>query len=353
MGHLLTETEVTALTALAEQDEGLNGRRAQALLSLHSGHTQAEAATHAGLTKGQLGYILRKFREERLAIFPTIAPPAAEATPETPPPAEPAAAEPAPAGSASSEPRAKAQPNQIQLLLGELDRLVGELRQTIPGSSQSTYSPQNMLRLVRANIERLAPDAQLTILKNLQSVNPKDLLNKDTWRGIAYMITYSAQFQAEQTREKLNAQLPEPLRPDSVMAFFRQNWEKLAPEMVQTVLSSLENTRKEDLLDPDTWKGLAYMLNYSAQYQAEQTREKLNAQLPEPFKPDTVLGFMRSALERVAPDVAKGILQTLENSSKEDLLDPDTWKGVWYMLNYSLQFQADQFKQRLMGERKE
>lgn len=336
--RLLTETEVTTLTTLAEQDEGINGRRAQALLALHQGHTQAEAAANAGLTKGQLGYILRKFRTERLAAFPNIA-------------TDPAPEQPAPA--AEAEPTAKTPPSQIQMLLGELDRMVTELRQAVPSGGPSAYSPQNMLKLVRENIERLAPESQLTILKNIQGMSAKDLLNKDTWRGIAYMITYSAQFQAEQTREKLNAQLPEPLRPDNVLNFFRQNLEKVAPDIVQTVLGSLENTRKEDLLDPDTWKGLAYMLSYSAQHQAEQTREKLNAQLPEPFKPDTVLGFMRSALERVTPDVAKGILETLENTNKEDLLDPDTWKGIWYMLNYSLQFQAEQFKQRLTGEAKE
>ena len=338
--HLLTEPEVAALTQLAEQDEGLNGRRAQALLAINSGHTQAEAAASAGLSKGQLGYILRKFREDRLAAFPDIAPAVAEPTPEEMPATEP-------------QPEAKTQPGQIQVLLAELDKMVAELRQTFPSSGQAAYSPQNMLKLVRENIERLAPDAQLTILKNMQGISTKDLLNKDTWRGVAYMITYSAQFQAEQTREKLNAQLPEPLRPDNVLNFFRQNLEKVTPDIVQTVLSSLENTRKEDLLDPDTWKGLAYMLSYSAQHQAEQTRERLNAQLPEPFKPDTVLGFMRSALERVTPDVAKGILETLENTNKEDLLDPDTWKGIWYMLNYSLQFQAEQFKQRFMGEGQE
>ena len=41
------------------------------------------------------------------------------------------------------------------------------------------------------------------------------------------------------------------------------------------------------------------------------------------------------------------IMGTLQGASREELLDPDTWKGVWYMINYSLQFQAEQLKQRL------
>jgi hypothetical protein len=43
------------------------------------------------------------------------------------------------------------------------------------------------------------------------------------------------------------------------------------------------------------------------------------------------------------------ILGTFEGATREDLLDPDTWKGVWYMLNYSLQFQAEQLKERLLA----
>ena len=43
-------------------------------------------------------------------------------------------------------------------------------------------------------------------------------------------------------------------------------------------------------------------------------------------------------------------MNSLEGASKEDLLDLDTWKGMWYMLNYSVQFQAEQLKQRLIGE---
>ena len=55
-------------------------------------------------------------------------------------------------------------------------------------------------------------------------------------------------------------------------------------------------------------------------------------------------------IDRITPETAKEILASFEGATKEDLLDPDTWKGVWYMLNYSLQFQAEQMMQRLGGK---
>ncbi len=45
-------------------------QRAQALLAIDGGATQAEAASATGLTKGQVRYWLTKFRRDRTDIFP-------------------------------------------------------------------------------------------------------------------------------------------------------------------------------------------------------------------------------------------------------------------------------------------
>ena len=94
-------------------------------------------------------------------------------------------------------------------------------------------------------------------------------------------------------------------------------------------------------MDLDTWKGIAYMIAYSAQFQAGQTKEMLDERLPEPIKPDSIFGLIKGTLDRITPDIAKQIVSSFEGATREDLLDLDTWKGVWYMLNYSLQFQAE------------
>lgn len=67
--HLLTADERKKLTQLAK-GEDLFARRAQALLSVESGISQAQAGQEAGLTRDQVRYILSKFRSQRLNAFP-------------------------------------------------------------------------------------------------------------------------------------------------------------------------------------------------------------------------------------------------------------------------------------------
>jgi hypothetical protein len=141
-----------------------------------------------------------------------------------------------------------------------------------------------------------------------------------------------------------------PYNPMQMLAYLRQNLSKFTPEMQLGILENFEGMTREDLLDIETWKGLAYMFSYSARFQAGQLREKMNEQLPKPLQPDTVLNFVKSNIDRFTPDVAKGIMDSLQGATREDLMDPDTWKGIWYMLNYSVQFQAEQLKQKLTGE---
>lgn len=329
--RLLTVEERAILENIAKGPD-LDAQRAAALLALDGGQTQTIVAEQTGLTLGQVRYSVQKFRAQRLGAFPTaVTPPAPEAT----------------------APEAKTDPEQqarINTLLTELDELAAELRETMPESLRAPYSPLNMLTLVRERLHKIAPAAQLEILEQFEGMTRDDLLDIETWKGIAYMIGYSAQFQASQTREKLNEQLPDPLKPDTILHFLRENLERMTPEAAKQVVSIFEGATREDLLDPDTWKGMLTMLGYSAQFQAQQTRERLNQELPEPFKPDTLLGFFKSGLERFTPEVAKQIASSFEGATREDLLDADTWKGVWYMLNYSLHFQAEQWRRRLTGE---
>jgi hypothetical protein len=141
-----------------------------------------------------------------------------------------------------------------------------------------------------------------------------------------------------------------PLR---MLTLIRNMAGRLTPDVQLGILESFEDMTVEDVMDLDTWKGMAYMLSYSARFQAGQARDKMNKSLPEPLQPDTMLRLIKGNIDRFAPEVAKELMANFEGATKEDWLDPDTWKGVWYMLNYSLQFQAEQMKQRMMGEEDE
>lgn len=71
---------------------------------------------------------------------------------------------------------------------------------------------------------------------------------------------------------------------------------------------------------------------------------------PPPFTPHNLLSLIKENFGRISPDFQLGILEKLRSTISEDLFDLDTWKGVWYMVNYSLQSQADLLKRRMKGE---
>jgi hypothetical protein len=332
---LLRNEERAALQQLAQQT-GIDGQRATALLAIDKGETQAEAAEQAGLTVNQVRYIVKKFRSERLLAFP-------DAIGLLPP--EEAAREERVAQKAD----AAAKKSQLNRLRADVDQLLKELRASLPEAGQYPYSPLKMLTLVRDTAARYTPEIQINLLQPFEDMTREDLVDPETWKGIAYMIAYSAQFQATQAKDTLNERLPEPVKPDTVYGSVRLGLDRITPEIAKDMAANLEGTTREDWLDPDTWKGLAYMLAYSAQFQAGKTKDKLNEQLPDPLKPDTLWAMVAGGIERITPETAKEILASFEGATKEDLLDPDTWKGVWYMLNYSLQFQAQQLRQRLGG----
>ncbi len=70
--RLLSEKERQLCQAVS-QGPSPNRERALAILAVDNGHTQASAAKEAGLSVGQVQYWLRKFRQQRLAIFPDAA----------------------------------------------------------------------------------------------------------------------------------------------------------------------------------------------------------------------------------------------------------------------------------------
>ena len=71
---------------------------------------------------------------------------------------------------------------------------------------------------------------------------------------------------------------------------------------------------------------------------------------PPPFSPRRLVQLVEHNLERFSPELRLGVLERLRSGIAGDVFDIDTWKGIWYMVNYSLESQGDLLKRRLMGE---
>ncbi len=69
-GKFLTRDEKDLCEKIAALNIVLVSQRAQALLLLNDGHTQAKSCELSSLTLGQLRYVLRLFKQKRINFFP-------------------------------------------------------------------------------------------------------------------------------------------------------------------------------------------------------------------------------------------------------------------------------------------
>lgn len=82
----------------------------------------------------------------------------------------------------------------------------------------------------------------------------------------------------------------------------------------------------------------------------ERVRAATPEYSPPPFSPRGLVQLIERNLERFSPELRLGVLERLRSAIGNDLFDVDTWKGIWYMVNYSLEYQSDLLKRRLTGE---
>lgn len=71
---------------------------------------------------------------------------------------------------------------------------------------------------------------------------------------------------------------------------------------------------------------------------------------PPPFSPQKMVQVLEESEEKLPPRLRLGILKRLRGTINEDLLDAETWKGMWYMVNYTLEYQSDMVKRRFKGD---
>lgn len=90
----------------------------------------------------------------------------------------------------------------------------------------------------------------------------------------------------------------------------------------------------------------------------EEMVETLQAENPDytppPYTPAGALSLLKGIAGRVTPKPARDLLEKAGDTASgvlgADLLKSDTWKGLWYMANYTAQYQADLLKRRMTGE---
>ena len=159
-------------------------------------------------------------------------------------------------GSGSAEPELRRQ------MAAELDQMIEELEQSSPDFTPPPFSPTALIDLIRQNLEHLPAPMRVDALYRLRQAVLDDAsgqgLEMDSWRDVWYLIHYWRSHQST-FFERLQGQLASLPLPESA-------------------LRRLGGIFNEELLDPETWKGLWFMVSYSARYQADMVRRRFTGE---------------------------------------------------------------------------
>ncbi|MCO6453144.1 MAG: hypothetical protein J5I90_20355 [Caldilineales bacterium] len=63
---------------------------------------------------------------------------------------------------------------------------------------------------------------------------------------------------------------------------------------------------------------------------------------PPPYTPSGMLGLLKTNAGRFTPEAVRSLQDTLEGTSIDDFRDIETWKGMWFTLNYLVQMEANE-----------
>jgi 1-acyl-sn-glycerol-3-phosphate acyltransferase len=72
--------------------------------------------------------------------------------------------------------------------------------------------------------------------------------------------------------------------------------------------------------------------------------------VPPPFSPERMKSLARRLMKEAAPYLPTDRFKSIQEQIGGDLLDIETWKGIWYILTYTVQYQLDFLKRRVSGD---
>lgn len=127
---------------------------------------------------------------------------------------------------------------------------------------------------------------------------------------------------------------PPAYTPQRMKELLTENLDRLTPESIKGLQESLEGTSVEDFKDIETWKGVWFTLNYLIRLEASERSHALAQRL--------------SRLPGIS--TLADLKEMLQDTPPEEFLNPETWKGVWFLVNYELRNAASGLKKRTFGD---
>lgn len=71
---------------------------------------------------------------------------------------------------------------------------------------------------------------------------------------------------------------------------------------------------------------------------------------PPRFSRQRFVAMVEESLQKCPKDLQLDVLERLRTAINEQWFDPETWKGIWFMVNYTVKYNADLVQRRFTGE---
>ncbi|NIV37936.1 MAG: glycerol acyltransferase, partial [Anaerolineae bacterium] len=71
---------------------------------------------------------------------------------------------------------------------------------------------------------------------------------------------------------------------------------------------------------------------------------------PPRFSRQRFVSMIEESLKKCPVDLQLDVLERLQTAINDQWFDPETWKGIWYMVNYTVKYNADLVQRRFTGE---
>jgi 1-acyl-sn-glycerol-3-phosphate acyltransferase len=129
--------------------------------------------------------------------------------------------------------------------------------------------------------------------------------------------------------------------------FYSSNDDLAAENAARNVAETLQSgSSAEEIPDLEVRQQLSDELDQLINRVKQATPEYT----PPPFSPQRLISIIGENFAQFSPEVVVNLLQQLRSGLAKDVFDLDTWKGIWYVVNYSIDVQKDLLKRRVTGE---
>jgi len=112
-------------------------------------------------------------------------------------------------------------------------------------------------------------------------------------------------------------------------------------------ISQLSEITSEQIIDEQEIKRQELLTELDALVERVQV---VTGYYAPPFSRERLFYLIRNSLNQISPSASDSLISKISRTIHEDILNIETWKGVWYVVNYLLDNQLDFFKRRMRGE---